>query len=259
MSENHVYALDVDKGKSSWKFKTIRSGKASPVIYNKTVFFGVLGRFYAVDMFKGKEIWSADVGDSGSPSAAAIDVENQTVIVECGRYAFSFDLKTGNKKWLLDNQSFMTFQTSIFDGAVFVGSDSSSITLRKLADGEEFSGYAGSFDRRLWHPAAFANGKIFASLGSLFEARQLNRVSPSEFKGNNSWYKTDGGYGEPSVAQDVVYVGCFTKRSQLLALDATSGQELWKHFLDHEISGSPYVKDGVVYLATNEGKIIALH
>jgi outer membrane protein assembly factor BamB len=63
-------------------------------------------------------------------------------------------------------------------------------------------------------------------------------------------------YGSPAVWNRRVYVGSYD--GYFYALDAATGQRIWRVKANGPISGSANVVDGIVYFATLKGRTYAL-
>ena len=60
----------------------------------------------------------------------------------------------------------------------------------------------------------------------------------------------------PAVAGGVVYVG--SSDNHVYALDASTGELLWRYETGDDVSSSPVVADGVVYVRSNDNYVYAI-
>jgi outer membrane protein assembly factor BamB len=63
-------------------------------------------------------------------------------------------------------------------------------------------------------------------------------------------------YSSPAVSEGVLFIGAY---GDILALDASSGTELWSYPTESLVISSPAVVDGVVYVGSTEGCLYALN
>jgi hypothetical protein len=64
-------------------------------------------------------------------------------------------------------------------------------------------------------------------------------------------------FSSPAVANGVVYIGA--GRSNLYALNAANGTELWNFTAGDVINSSPAVANGAVYVTSLDGNVYAFH
>ena len=180
---------------------------------------------------------------------------------DSGTYAF--DAGTGNRQWDVAGP----YPYAAGPGAVF----GFEVTPGGVTDVVAFSAAAGL---RLWtHDAgsmlnnaevgwlAYADDMVFVAAGTTEHsvAGQTNVGALDARTGGRVWAASIGvGPRTPALANGVVYlaeVGSLSAKSaRLVALDATSGVQLWK---SAEIDGNPYVvtaADGVVCCSVLAGK-----
>ena len=60
----------------------------------------------------------------------------------------------------------------------------------------------------------------------------------------------------PVVASGVVYIGSYGKH--LYAVDAESGEEIWRFETEDRVFSSPAVHEKVVYVGGNDGHLYAI-
>jgi len=252
-SSDHIYALDVEKGKVRWKFKMRNGGNASPVVYDKLVFFGCLGNFYAADIVKGRIRWSAEIGDD-DVTTPAIDTAGRLVLFSGGRHIYAYDVGSGTRKWVYDNRYFMTFPPCVQGGLAFTGvHNRMELKIIEIAEGNvrEFTLGAG-----LWHPVTVTHNRIYAPvLLNVLEAWELSR---SRFEVNKAWYfqlEKGAFQTSPVIADEVIYIG---SSRCLHAINSATGAELWKHDVGESVVSLPLVHEGAVYFATYSGRVIGL-
>ena len=60
----------------------------------------------------------------------------------------------------------------------------------------------------------------------------------------------------PTVADGVVYVG--SRDNYLYALDAGSGELVWRYLTGDDVDSSPTVADGVVYVSSRDSYVYGI-
>lgn len=262
-----------------WKFATGNRIVSSPVIQDKTLYFGSDdGNIYAIDAETGRQVWKT--GTRG-PVSATPAVANGIVYIGSydGKF-YALDAATGAIRWKFatggerrfeakglhgmqpKNQTiadpFDIFLSSpvVADGAVYFGS----------GDGNLYALDANAGDLR-WkfktgdvvHASpAFADGVLFfGSWDSYFYA--VDAKSGKEkwrFHGGEDplIHNQVGFQSSPAVVDGVVYTGC--RDAQLYALDAATGKEKWR--FDNQLSWvitSPAVVQGKVVFGTSDSSL----
>jgi serine/threonine-protein kinase len=217
-------ALDAHTGALLWQQPTDSGAYGSPAVVNGIVYNGSgAGTLYALNARTGSVIWKKTVGSAINGSPAVLDK-----LV----YVSSFN---GSNQFTLYALNVLTgaiyFQHPINDTIIF--SDAS--------------------------PAPTIGGIVYVSSDSTIWA--LDALS-----GALHWkYSGAYGYGQsaPAGADNVIYVGSAgtgTVRS-LYALDAGLGTVLWQYDFQssHSNLSSPVIANGVMYVGTGDGYLIAFH
>ena len=209
-NDGHLYALDTATGDLLWRYGTQGAIYSSPATSDGTVFVGSADHsLYALDAATGDLRWRYLT--QGSVYSPA--VENATVFAQSqDGHLYALDVDTGELRWQFHRQEFERFESRVVvaDGIVYVG---------------PFDLYA-----------------LDAASGAL-----LWRYS----EGNGE------GFGLMRVADGVVYVGTkyigpdawVSQSSRLYALDARTGDLLWRYDAGRDADSLPAVEDGVVYVS----------
>jgi outer membrane protein assembly factor BamB len=262
-----------------WKFATGDRIVSSPVIHDKTIYFGGDdGNIYAVDADTGRQIWKRATKGPVSSSPAVVDG-----IV----YATSYDGKlhalnaqTGALKWKFSTggerrfeakgidgmepktqtiaEPFDVFLSSpvVADGAVYFGSGDGNVYAVDVATGEQRWNFKTG---DVVHSSpAFAEGVLFfGSWDSYFYAVDAKTGTEKwRFHGGEDplLHNQVGFQSSPAVVNGTVYTGC--RDSNLYALDAATGKEKWRFFNDLSwVITSPAVADGKVFFATSDSSL----
>ncbi len=262
-----------------WKFPTGDRIVSSPVIQDKTLYFGGDdGSVYAVDAETGRQIWKRA---TGGPVSSTPAVANGIVYVGSydGKF-YALDAHTGALKWKFATDGERRFEAKGLHGMqpknqtiadafdIFL---SSPVIVQNTVyfgsgDGNLYALDAATGDLR-WkfktgdvvHASpAFANGVVFfGSWDSYFYAVDAKTGKEKwRFHGGEDplIHNQVGFQSSPVVVDGVIYTGC--RDAQLYALDAATGKEKWR--FDNALSWvitSPAVVSGKVFFATSDSAL----
>jgi outer membrane protein assembly factor BamB len=262
-----------------WKFPTGDRIVSSPVIQDKTLYFGGDdGNVYAVDAETGRQVWKRATGGPVPSTPAVADG-----IVYVGSYDgkfYALDAHTGAMKWKFTTDGERRFEAkglhgmqpknqtiadafdiflsspTVVQDAVYFGSGDGNLYALDTATGElRWKFKTGDV---VHASPAFANGVLFfGSWDSYFYA--VDAKSGKEkwrFHGGEDplLHNQVGFQSSPVVVDGVVYTGC--RDAQLYALDAATGKEKWR--FDNALSWvitSPAVANGKVFFATSDSSL----
>jgi outer membrane protein assembly factor BamB len=215
-----LYALDA-KGAERWKFATGKSIKARPTVIGDFVYLASdSGFLYKLDKRSGAESWRAQI-DTGSPARIPAYTEG----TRWDRYGSSV---------VADSKR------------VYVASRDKSLYALDLATGKE-QWRVQTEDLMTATPALYRDLVLFADYKGVVQA-----VGASDGKPRWSYDARLPVAGDLVVDADRVFVG--SRTYDLIALDAASGKELWKHYYWFSwIESPPVVRDGVVYTGSSDG------
>jgi outer membrane protein assembly factor BamB len=224
-----------------WKFPTGDRVVSSPVLQDKTLYFGGDdGNIYAVETETGRQIWKRPTGGP-VPSTPAV----ANGMVYAGSYDgkfYALNAQTGAIKW-----KFATGGERRFEAKGIHGLEPKNQTI------------ADQFDVFLSSPV-IAQGAVYFGSGD----GHLYAVDANS--GNLKWkFKTgDVIHASPAYADGVLFVGSWD--SYFYAVDAATGKEKWRFHggedpLIHNQVGfqsSAAVVDGVVYVGCRDSNLYAL-
>jgi outer membrane protein assembly factor BamB len=215
-----LHALDA-QGAVRWKFATDKPIKARPAVIGDSVYLASdTGFLYRLDKRSGQERWRAQI-DRGSPERISPYQEGS----RWDRYGSSV----------------------VADGKrVYVGSRDKTLYALDLATGKE-QWRVETQDMMTATPALYRDMLLFADYKGVVQA-----VGASDGKARWTYDAKLPVAGDLIVDADRVFVG--SRTYDLIALDATSGKELWKHYYWFSwIESPPVVRDGVVYTGSSDG------
>jgi outer membrane protein assembly factor BamB len=214
-----LHAIDRD-GKVRWKFETGKPIRAQPRVINGHVYFASdSGFLYKLDRKSGVEKWRARI-DNGSEPRIPTNEEK----TRWDRYGSS--VVTNGKHLYIASRDKNLYALDIDTG------------------------------REVWHVAA---GDIMTSTPALrgdsvifaaFDGK-VHAVSAKDGSPRWTYDARLGVAGDVVVAGDRVLVG--SRSYDLIALDAATGKELWKHYYWFSwIESPPVVRDGVAYTGSSD-------
>lgn len=120
-TDGYVYALDVNNGFPSWRFRTNNRIFASPAEGNKMVYIGsVDGNFYAINNQTGKEKWryTTDKPIIGS----ALFHKGAVYFGGTDGFVYCLDAQTGKERWKYKTSASITGTPSVSNDLLLIGS-----------------------------------------------------------------------------------------------------------------------------------------
>ena len=140
---------------------------------------------------------------------------------------YAFDAASGEEVWSYRTGSYVDSSPAVVDGVMYVGSWDNHVYAIDATDGEEMWSYdAGDFVRS---SPTVADGVVY--IGTHCQLTECTSYFPERE------HESDG---------------------YLVALDATSGDRLWKHEVGREVVSTPAVDAQRVYVGTSAGFVLAV-
>jgi outer membrane protein assembly factor BamB len=265
-----LYAMKADTGGVRWIFRPERGSDDSyyedPVVEDGTVYFGGWSYFYALDIETGRELWKVKL--SGVTRSVPTVYDGIVYIgtfqpsLELSADLHAFDSKSGQELWKLKaTGGGIGGAVAVTGGVVYVCSSDDGLLALDAKSGQEKWRYdPGSL---LITSPAVAYGTVYITdQGSLFALDAQT--------GKEKWkLQADGTLNtDPVIADGIVYFATTTENLGMLfggqptgnlhAVDAHSGQGLWKYDVTGAISRAPTVSEGTVYFGTDDGTLYAV-
>jgi eukaryotic-like serine/threonine-protein kinase len=218
-----LHAIDLS-GKARWTFETGKAIKARPAVIGDAVYVSSdSGLLYKLDKRTGQERWRAKI-DAGSPER----------------------IPTNDPKTRWDRYGSSVVADA---AAVYVASRDEHLYALDLASGKQ-RWRAAAQDLMTATPALYRNLVLFAAFDGAVQA-----VSARDGKTQWTYDAKLAVPGDLVVHDDRVFVG--SRTYDLIALDARSGRELWKHYYWFSwIESPPVVRDGVVYTGSSDATAV---
>jgi outer membrane protein assembly factor BamB len=238
---DRLYALDAETGEILWN--TNAGGDFhSPAFSDGVVYSYGQQNLFAVNAATGATMWSFGTNCGGCAGSQPTVADGRVYV---GGFTFyAIDAATGNLLWT--NEASNNYSTGAFaEGTIYVGADKLYSYDALTGDTNWSLTVGNSFT---YSSPAVANGVVFAAAGTdLFAVDGATGIT--------LWVvTTDFIETSPAVANGVVYVG--TDSGRMLALDASSGTQLWETFPGSgALRSSPIVLNGHVYVGSLDGAL----
>lgn len=283
--DHYLYALDVNSGKPSWKFRASQIFvDAKPVEGDGLICMGSYdGNVYAVDAKTGKEAWRFKTGDSIYGSCLA--AKGKVYFGSKDSYVYAVDAKNGKEIWRFKTGADVGSAPTLYKMMLYVGSFDGNLYVLRPETGEEIwrfrTGgnivnplpyfaeddvlYIGCTDgnvyaidigerKEIWRFRT--GGWILASprpVGDfIYFVSSDGNIYCVDKDGKQVWrFRTDAYMdGSPVVLVEngVLYYG--SSNGNLYTLDAKTGREIWRFKTDGEIISSPLMHEGRLYFGS---------
>lgn len=267
-----IISLDPATGQARWAVDTPESAAGDPIIVDGVVYAG-MGNLvgggaavYALDAATGAELWRTDIENRDLPATPidAVAFSNGTIYVNRGdAWLYALDAASGDVKWTFDLEKPSRGSAWVDGDTVFVatGFDGAWIYAIDAATGDErwriddamnpVTGPVVS-DGLLYVP--YVNGEMVAYDPASGEERWRALAGVRDEDGD-----LDPRPGLPLVHESVLFAssngfaGAYT-----VALDAVTGQELWKTNTGGFSAGAPALFGDVLLAGSDTGELLAL-
>jgi outer membrane protein assembly factor BamB len=282
-NDGSLYAIDQETGLQKWSFHTDARVPSSPAISNGLVYFGSYdGNFYAVDAATGKLQWKfRNAGERryaathlhgslpvGEAMPDPFDVYLSSPAVWNGAVYFgsgdgkiyALDAVTGALKWKFQTGDVVHASPAIADGELYIGSWDSYFYALDAATGKELWRFKTGEDRDIHNQVGIQSSATVADGVVYFGCRDSNVYALDAATGQKRWaYSNQGSWviASPVVQAGKVYFA--TSDSALFnVLDSRTGARIDSIKFQWPVFASPAVAGDVLYLAGQDGKLVAI-
>jgi outer membrane protein assembly factor BamB len=277
-----IWAFEVEKG----------SFESTAAVVNGVVYIGDLdGRFYALDLRTGKEIWRYTI-EGGFPGSAAVR-DGRVYIGDYDGRLHCLDVNGGKLIWSFEAQGEINASPNFHKQHVLFGSQDATLYCLDCVSGQlvwkhtiedqircaptivESRAFLAGCDGKL-HIINVDNGQEIGSV----EIQAPTGVTPAVL-GDRVYFGTEGGdlfcvdwrqakaiwtfhdpssdqsiRSSPAVTAEAVIFGSRSK--QVYALHPESGQLMWKVPAGRGVDASPVVAGQRAFVPVTNGKLLAL-
>lgn len=267
--DRNVYALNENTGEVVWHFTVEKGVSATPAVVDGKVFIGST-KFYSLDAFAGSPIWVFDrpsrVGDkTGFGSSPAVDEEAGMVYTgatvtnrdldDIHQEFFCLNMTTGEMIWNVTDpsDSGQVSSPAVSGNAVFISLGERILSLDKRTGGT------------LWEyptpgSVSFSSPTVADRTVFIETYNDGSLIALDEYDGSLKWsydFLDAHSGSSPAYHNGVIFVG--SRDYHVYALDAISGDLLWKYITGEVIYSSPAVADGKVVIPSGDKYLYALN
>lgn len=263
--DGNLYCLNAQTGQLLWKFTTGGTDCSSPVVSEDTVFCasGAPNKFiYALDAQTGTEIWRTDT-DQMVYSSPALKGDRLYIGSNDG-HIYCINKDTGQLSWKYHTRGGIYFSSPAiddsrlylaagnFDWSVYaLQPDSGQLLWQHIVeDRQPTPTYVSSpaiGEDAVFIVSGYANQYLYCLNSSNGTLKWKAELGPSIRFGFDS---------SPCVTEDIVYV--VSAEGKLCAFEITTGRLVWSYDLVAKVLSSVTVANGVLYISTLDGNLIAL-
>ena len=255
-ADHHIYGLNAKNGKLLWKVKANAAVLGATTIAGKTAYIGASdGAFRAIDIKTGKVNWTYNkVKDYIETKPLVID--NKVIFGAWDNTLYALNTKTGKEEWLWTGDiKGMHFSPAAVwpvsaNGKVFITDPKRAMTAIDLTTGETVWRTSQSMVRETIGLSIDQKRIYSKTMNDSIVCYSAISDTPQQI------WATDVGFGyehAPSmqVEKDGVMYGS-TKNGLLFALDAFTGEIIWKHKVGNSLISTvvPIGNKRVLFTAT---------
>jgi outer membrane protein assembly factor BamB len=240
VGDARLYALDQETGALLWSRDTGSGIGEDPAVLDGVVY--VAGEeVHAFDALTGEEIWAADTGAS---AGSALAVADGVVVASNVTGVYALDAATGEQLWVAHPPLNPTRTPAVSGGRVFIGTSGGGEATMCAIDAK-----TGEF---LWItdlPDGDSTGPVVGHGLVLFAS--TNTYALDTETGKTVWSATiaeEGVVSSIGMAGRLLFFGSFD--DHLYAVNALTGAELWQYGTESNVTSSPAVVDGSVYVGS---------
>ena len=282
-NDGNLYAIDQQTGTEKWVFSTGARVASSPAVDHGLVYFGSYdGNFYAVDTATGKLRWKfRNAGErryaathlhgslpAGETMPDPFDVYLSSPAVSNGAVYFgsgdgnvyALDAASGVLKWKFTTGDVVHASPAIVDGKLYIGSWDSYFYALDAATGKELWRFKTGEDPDIHNQVGIQSSATVADGVVYFGCRDSNLYALDAATGKKLW--SFNNKGSWVIVSPVVQAGKLyfaTSDTALLhVLDAKTGAPIDSLKFYWPIFSSPSIAGTTLYLAGQDGKLIAV-
>lgn len=265
-----LYAISTDTGGVRWSFQPAKGSDDSyyldPVVSGGTVYFTGWKSLYAVDSETGREKWKVALRGVTitvpTVYSGTIYVGTYTPDRRETTYLYALGGNTGQEKWKRQaTGGGIGGAVAATNGVLYVGTLNDGLLALDAGTGQE---------KWRYNPGTGIATAPAVAYGIVYVTNRGTLYALDAQTGKEKWRLQAGGDlpTDPVIAEGIVYFGSSTVNVGVLfggkpsgdlhAVDAQSGQELWKYTVEGSISRTPSVADGTIYFGTDEGTLYAV-
>ncbi|MGE3954065.1 MAG: PQQ-binding-like beta-propeller repeat protein [Parachlamydiales bacterium] len=250
-----LQAFDLTSGAPLWTANIGGGAALSPASSNGVVYaMDDTGTICAFSGSDGSLVWQRTL-PFRSPGSMSLSKGVLLTFVSRGDgrgMVMAYSASNGNPLWSRTFDRLFRWTPVIADGRVVIADSLFSIAALNLSTGAT-----------LWTTkvATLPNVGVTVADGTVYLLDQLGRIEAFELSNGNPLY-TSVGTGlrtvvvPPVIAGEVLYYNDLSEG--LLAFDRTTAARLFRFTAERLSTSQPVIRDGICYLTTREGRLIAI-
>lgn len=238
-TDKDFYCVDVESGKTKWKFKTEGECYFQPALSKDKIFFTTFDLFLHALNFDGKEVWKLQLPNRVKSSPV---LYSGLVIISIRDWGMmGINAETGEVKWKLSQNStnLSTTQPVLFSDILFVGNLNNTLSAFKPINGEVK--WKLLYENMILSNASVYDTILVFGVFNPIYTKQTFINAVNIKTGKEIWRKNldyNARYS-PIAYGEKVYFG--TENSEIICLNAINGAEIWKTKLEGDGIGSEFL------------------
>ncbi len=223
-----------------WEYQLPKNSLfTAPVVSGGTLFVTAQdGILRALDRDTVQQLWTFTPGGGASISATPL-ISGDLLFVPTDGALYALEAGTGSQRWSFSVGSTIFGSPAFDSGILYLAEQKGTVYAIDAGSGAEKWRFEGSGNTI--HPLALSDGIVFAPIGTNLHA--LDATS-----GHEVWHLdagSDASWYGPAVADNVVYAP--NDNDYLYALNARTGEQVWRVAQGEGPTSPPAVVDGIVY------------
>jgi outer membrane protein assembly factor BamB len=274
--DGSFYAIERATGRERWSFRAGSPIQSSAAAFGNLVYFVDRSNvFHALDRETGRVNWRVEMesdlawewGHEGWDyfTSSPLVVDGLAIVGSGDGNVYAFDAESGSERWRTPTKGRVRSSPAAVDGVVYVGSadgflyaidsETGELLWRYETEGASFSSAEEGFDRKtIQSSPAVADGIVY------FGSRDGKFYAVDASSGQLRWRydnTTPWVVSSPAIYDGSVFVGS-SDGLFVHALDALSGEEVWRHATGDRVFSSPGVSGSSLYVGVHSGRLLAL-
>lgn len=274
--DGHLYAVRRRSGAVAWRFAAEAPVYSSPTVWEDLVVFAAGDNdIFGVNAESGDLAWRAETGATHPWAwghegwdyfhSSPVVADGRVVVGSGDGFVYALDARTGKTVWRHRTGGRVRSSPAVADGIVFVGSADGVLYALDLSDGSPrwtfethgagWSSETFAFDRvTIQGSPAVWNGTVY------FGARDGRTYAVEASSGALVWETPDAApwfVTSPALQDGILYAGN-SDGLYVHALDALTGEELWRTPTGQRVFSSPAVAGDALFVGNQGGRFMKL-
>ncbi|ACB77172.1 Pyrrolo-quinoline quinone [Opitutus terrae PB90-1] len=279
--DGSLYAVEAGSGATKWKFATEGYVRSTPAIVDGTAYFGSYDGFiYAVDAATGQLRWKFETAGERKFSAKGLHGSRpkQQVIADAwdcylssptvvdGRvhvgsgdgHVYALDARSGELRWKFATQDVVHASPAVVDGVVYVGSWDTFLYALDATNGALKWKFKTGEDPENHNQEGIQSSPTVVEGVVYFGCRDFHLYAVEAQTGTQRWkHKITWINATPTVRDGRVYASTSIP-SMFFALDAQTGEEVYRVELGAPAFSSPTLAGDLAFVGSFNGRLYAV-